>query len=63
MKVHKTLLALATAFSALSLSAQTNGFDIDMKKVTVDGTVETWKTDKAITFNDVKNFISNLVLN
>jgi arabinogalactan oligomer/maltooligosaccharide transport system substrate-binding protein len=25
--------------------------DIDMKKVTVDGTVETWKTDKAITFN------------
>ena len=33
MKVHKTLLALATAFSALSLSAQTNGFDIDMKKV------------------------------
>ena len=33
MKVHKTLLALATAFSAISLSAQTNGFDIDMKKV------------------------------
>ncbi len=33
MKVHKTLLALTTAFSALSLGAQTNGFDIDLKKV------------------------------
>ena len=33
MKVHKTLLVLATAFSALSLGAQTNGFDIDLKKV------------------------------
>ena len=33
MKVHKTLLALATAFSALSLGAQTNSFDIDLKKV------------------------------
>ncbi len=33
MKVHKTLLALATAFSALSLGAQTNCFDIDLKKV------------------------------
>ena len=33
MKVHKTLFTLASAFSALTLSAQTNGFDIDMKKV------------------------------
>ena len=33
MKIHKTLLALATAFSALSLGAQTNSFDIDLKKV------------------------------
>ncbi len=33
MKVHKTLLTLTTAFSALSLGAQTNGFDIDLKKV------------------------------
>ena len=33
MKALKTLLALASAFSALTLSAQTNAFDIDLKKV------------------------------
>ena len=33
MKALKILLALASAFSALTLSAQTNGFDIDLKKV------------------------------
>ncbi len=33
MKALKTLLTLASAFSALTLSAQTNAFDIDLKKV------------------------------
>ena len=33
MKALKTLLALASACSALTLSAQTNAFDIDLKKV------------------------------
>lgn len=30
--------------------------DVDMKKVSVDGTVETWKTESAITFKDGDEF-------